>query len=60
MAAKSKRDKIKLESTAILETGKPSKHFYTVTARKGAEKLELMKYDPRVRKHVIYKQTKLK
>lgn len=61
MAAKGKgREKFKLESTAILENGEPSKYFYTVTARKGAEKLELKKYDPRVRKHVIFKQTKLK
>lgn len=61
MAAKGKgREKFKLESTATLGDGKPSKHFYTVTARKGAEKLELKKYDPRVRRHVLYKQTKLK
>jgi large subunit ribosomal protein L33 len=61
MAAKGKgREKCKLESTAILENGKPSKHFYTITVRKGADKLEIRKYDPRVRRHVLYKQTKLK
>ena len=50
------REKIKLESTA--GTG----HFYTTTKNKRAtpDKLEIMKYDPKVRKHVIYKETKLK
>ena len=50
------REKIKLESTA--GTG----HFYTTTRNKraGAEKLELKKYDPKARKHVLYKETKLK
>ena len=50
------REKIKLESTA--GTG----HFYTTTKNKRAtpDKLELMKYDPRARKHVLYKETKLK
>ena len=43
------REKIKLESSA--GTG----HFYTKP-----EKLEMMKYDPKARKHVSYKETKLK
>ncbi len=56
MAKKGKREKIKLESTA--GTG----HFYTTTKNRTStpNKLELKKYDPRVRKHVIYKETKLK
>ncbi|MDH5265703.1 MAG: 50S ribosomal protein L33 [Betaproteobacteria bacterium] len=50
------REKIKLESTA--GTG----HFYTTTKNKKTkpEKLEMMKYDPKARKHVAYKETKLK
>ena len=50
------REKIKLESSA--GTG----HFYTTTKNKRAkpEKIEMMKYDPKARKHVIYKETKLK
>lgn len=54
--AKSKREKIKLESTA--GTG----FFYTTTKnrRTSTGKLELMKYDPKVRKHVVFKETKLK
>ncbi len=56
--AKSKgaREKIKLESSA--GTG----FFYaTVKNRqKTPDKLELMKYDPVVRKHVLFKETKLK
>ncbi|WP_019140358.1 50S ribosomal protein L33 [Noviherbaspirillum massiliense] len=54
--AKSNRDKIKLESTA--GTG----HFYTTTKNKRTtpEKMEIMKFDPKARKHVIYKETKIK
>ena len=50
------REKIKLESTA--GTG----HFYTTTKNKKTmpENMEIKKYDPKVRKHVIYKETKLK
>lgn len=54
--AKSKREAIKLESTA--GTG----YFYIATRnkRKGDTKLELMKYDPRVRKHVLFKEKNLR
>ena len=50
------REKIKLESSA--GTG----HFYTTTKNKRTmpEKMEIKKYDPVVRKHVSYKETKLK
>ncbi|MGA8051007.1 MAG: 50S ribosomal protein L33 [Burkholderiales bacterium] len=50
------REKIKLESTA--GTG----HFYTTTKNKRTttEKLEIRKYDPKARKHVVYKEAKLK
>ena len=50
------RDKIKLESSA--GTG----HFYTTTKNKRnmPGKMEFKKFDPVVRKHVIYKETKLK
>lgn len=54
--AKGGREKIKLESSA--GTG----HFYTTSKNKRTkpEKLELMKFDPVARKHVNYKETKLK
>lgn len=54
--AKTAREKIKLESTA--GTG----HFYTtIKNRKNTStKLELTKYDPRARKRVAYKETKIK
>ena len=54
--AKGGREKIKLESTA--GTG----HFYTTNKNKRTtpEKLEFMKFDPVARKHVAYKETKLK
>ena len=50
------RDKIKLESSA--GTG----HFYTTTKNKRTlpEKMEIKKFDPVARKHVLYKETKLK
>jgi large subunit ribosomal protein L33 len=50
------RDKIRLMSSA--GTG----HYYTTTKnrRLHPEKMEVKKYDPRVRKHVIYKETKIK
>ncbi|HUF21321.1 MAG TPA: 50S ribosomal protein L33 [Burkholderiales bacterium] len=50
------RDKIKLESTA--GTG----HFYTTTKNKRTmpDKMEIKKFDPVARKHVPYKETKLK
>ena len=50
------RDKIRLVSSA--GTG----YFYTTTMNKRTkpEKMEIMKFDPKARKHVIYKETKLK
>ena len=56
MASKGGREKIKLESTA--GTG----HFYTTNKNKKTtpQKLEFMKFDPKARTHVLYKETKLK
>ena len=50
------RDKIKLVSSA--GTG----HFYTTTKNKRTmtEKMEIKKFDPKVRKHVMYKESKIK
>jgi large subunit ribosomal protein L33 len=50
------REKIKLESSA--GTG----HFYTTTKNKRTkpEKIEMIKFDPKARKHVLYKEGKLK
>jgi large subunit ribosomal protein L33 len=50
------REKIKLESSA--GTG----HFYTTTKNKRTmpDKMEIRKFDPVARKHVLYKETKLK
>jgi len=54
--AKSVREKIKLVSSA--GTG----HFYTTSKNKRTmpDKLEMKKYDPVVRKHVLYKEAKIK
>ncbi len=50
------REKIKLVSSA--KTG----HFYTTTKNKRTttEKVVMKKYDPVVRKHVEYKEAKIK
>ena len=51
------REKIKLVSSA--DTG----HYYTATKNKktaGSEKLQVKKFDPVVRKHVLYKEAKIK
>jgi large subunit ribosomal protein L33 len=50
------REKIKLESTA--GTG----HFYTTNKNKrtSPDKIEIRKFDPVARKHVVYKETKIK
>ncbi len=50
------RDKIRMVSSA--GTG----HFYTTTKNKRStpDKLEMKKYDPVVRKHVMYKEAKIK
>jgi large subunit ribosomal protein L33 len=54
--AGSARDKIRLVSSA--GTG----HFYTTDKQKKntPHKLEFKKYDPVVRKHVVYKEAKIK
>jgi large subunit ribosomal protein L33 len=50
------RDKIKLVSSA--GTG----HFYTTTKNKRTmtEKMSIKKFDPVVREHVVYKESKMK
>tara|TARA_B100000809_G_scaffold64106_1_gene60887 strand:- start:2497 stop:2652 length:156 start_codon:yes stop_codon:yes gene_type:complete len=50
------REKIKLVSTA--KTG----HYYTTTKNKSQhpDKVEIKKFDPRIRKHVLYKEAKIK
>ena len=56
MAAKGIREKIRLNSSA--GTG----HFFTTTKNKRTMpgKMEIKKYDPVVRKHVMYKEAKIK
>lgn len=52
----SKREKIRLMSSA--GTG----HYYTTTKNKTQhpEKMEVRKFDPTIRQHVTYKETKIK
>jgi large subunit ribosomal protein L33 len=57
MASKKKggREKIKLKSTK-------SAHFYTTfkNKRNTTGKLEIIKFDPFLREHVLYKEDKIK
>ena len=53
MARATRREKVKLVSTA--GTG----FYYTLNKLKGKDKLLLKKYDPKVRKHVDFKEAKL-
>ena len=50
------RDKIKLVSS------EGTRHYYTTTKNKRLhpEKMEVKKFDPVVRKHVMYKESKIK
>jgi large subunit ribosomal protein L33 len=50
------RELIKLVSSA--KTG----HYYTTTKNKRSmpEKMEIKKYDPTIRQHVMYKEAKIK
>ncbi|CAL4042244.1 50S ribosomal protein L33 [Buchnera aphidicola] len=54
--AKKTREKIKLVSSS------GSGHFYTTTKNKrtNKEKLKLKKYDPKIRKRVLYTEHKIK
>jgi large subunit ribosomal protein L33 len=52
--AKGARDKIKLVSSE--GTGV----FYTTTKKKGEEKIQRKKYDRKLRKHVVFKESKMK
>ena len=54
--AKGVREKIRLVSSA--GTG----HFYTTSKNKRTmpEKMEIKKYDPVVRQHIVYKEAKIK
>ena len=56
MASKGGREKIKLESTAA------TSHFYPTSKNKKTmpEKMAIKKFDPNARKHVEYKEVKLK
>lgn len=51
---KNNRELIRLVSTA--GTG----FFYTTSKKRGREKLELKKYDPKVKQHVVFKEAKIK
>ncbi|UDG80413.1 50S ribosomal protein L33 [Candidatus Annandia pinicola] len=51
-----KKNKINIK----LISSSGTKHFYTTTKNKKSKKMKLKKYDPLIRKHVIYKEYKIK
>ncbi len=54
MAGNSKRDIIKIESTA----GTGYRYYLTKNKRLHPDRVEYKKYDPVAKKHVIFKETK--
>ena len=54
MAGNSKRTIIQLESTA----GTGYRYIFTKSKKKHPGRIEFRKFDPIVRKHVIFKETK--
>jgi large subunit ribosomal protein L33 len=52
---------VKMREIIKLVSSEKTGHFYTTTKnkRKKPEKLEVKKYDPIARKHVIYKESKI-
>ncbi len=54
MAKNKGRDVVRLNSTA--DTG----YFYVTTKKKGKDKMEIKKFDPVVKKHVVFKEGKMK
>lgn len=58
MASKSKKDREKIRLVSTAGTG----FFYTTTKNKKntPDKFEFRKYDPVVRKHVAFKEAKIK
>ncbi len=54
MAKSKKRELVRLISTA--GTG----FFYTTQKKRGKDKLEFKKYDPKIKKHVVFKEGKIK
>lgn len=55
---------IRLVSTAVKPDGQKTGYFYVTRknpkSKGGTEKLNFKKYDPIVRKHVIFKEEKIK
>lgn len=58
---KGKKPIIALKSTGLNENGKPTGHFYIKQKNpKSLYTIELRKYDPKLRKHVLYIDDKKK
>ena len=51
---KQNRELIRLVSSA--GTG----YFYTTSKKKSRDKLQLKKYDPKIKQHVLFKEAKIK
>ena len=62
MAKKGNRVQVILECTEHKHSGKPgtSRYISTKNKKNTPGKMEMKKYDPVVRKHVMYKEAKIK
>jgi large subunit ribosomal protein L33 len=60
MAAKNKKNKIRLNSTGVKEDGTRTGFFYVTNKNPKSGKLTKMKYDPVIRKHVQFVEGKIK
>ena len=61
MAKKKDTVVVTLECTEAKEAGVPPSRYSTFkNKKKHPDKMEMKKYDPVVRKHVMYKETKIK
>ncbi|EUC60752.1 39S ribosomal protein L33 [Rhizoctonia solani AG-3 Rhs1AP] len=56
MAAKSKAKTILVKLVSTAQTG----YFYTTSRPRLGEKLVRMKYDPKVKQHVLFTESKMK
>ncbi len=61
LAAKSSKEAIRRDLIGLVSSAGTG-HFYTTDKNKRTtpDKIEIKKYDPVVRKHVIYKEAKIK
>ncbi|MBV9462761.1 MAG: 50S ribosomal protein L33 [Verrucomicrobiae bacterium] len=53
-----KKEVITLECTEAKSEGKPTSRYYLIRNKKGAEKLEIKKFNPFLGRHTVHRQKK--